>query len=319
MRARDAAASREDRSAAIVLTAVVLALLVSANLTVPQTAGGRVLGSVAETEAVSVTVLAPSVPLSELVPPAGLVRSPGGGTDGEGALEADSATPDDPALAVGPDPRDDAAALDSSAAAGATPSTTDATDATAQPAAPDAPTPPDAPVASESPPAAQATPAQATPAQATPAQAPSAEPTTVVIPRIGVSHRLIPVGLHPDRTLVVPDDGQVAGWYTGAPRPGQRGPAVVTGHNSWRGATGVFYRLHQLSAGDLIEVHHDEGSVVRFRVDRLEQHPKDRFPTQTVYGNTAGPELRVITCGGAFDTARGSHVDNVIVFATRVG
>lgn len=162
--------------------------------------------------------------------------------------------------------------------------------------------------------------AAAPPAPATGAEAPAdpPEPTTVVVPRIGVSHPLVPVGLHPDRTLVVPDDASVAGWYTGAPRPGQTGPSVVVGHNSWGGQAGVFHRLHELVAGDVIEVHHDDGSVVRFAVDRVEQHPKDRFPSESVYGDTAGEEIRVITCGGVFDRARGAHVDNVIVYGARV-
>jgi hypothetical protein len=145
-----------------------------------------------------------------------------------------------------------------------------------------------------------------------------AEPTRVVVPRIRVDSSLVPVGLHPDRTLVVPDEAHVAGWYTGRPRPGEPGPAIVTGHNQWKGSLGVFWDLHRLVPGDVIEIHHDDGSVVRFEVDRLEQHPKDAFPTERVYGPTDDAEIRVITCGGVFDRSRRSHVDNVIAFGVRV-
>lgn len=144
------------------------------------------------------------------------------------------------------------------------------------------------------------------------------EPTRVVAPRIGVDNLLVGVGLHPDHTLVVPDDAAVAGWYTGAPRPGETGPAVIAGHNAWSGAQGVFARLHELVSGDLVEVHHDDGSVVRFVVERVEQHPKDAFPSERVYGNTPRQEVRVITCGGAFDAHAGAHVDNIIVFGARI-
>ena len=40
---------------------------------------------------------------------------------------------------------------------------------------------------------------------------------------------------------------------------------------------------------------------------------KDRFPTQQVYGPTAGAELRLITCGGTFDRASGHYLRNVVV------
>jgi hypothetical protein len=43
-----------------------------------------------------------------------------------------------------------------------------------------------------------------------------------------------------------------------------------------------------------------------------------RFPTEHVYGNTAGPELRLITCGGAFDSGSGHYQDNVVAYARLV-
>jgi hypothetical protein len=34
-----------------------------------------------------------------------------------------------------------------------------------------------------------------------------------------------------------------------------------------------------------------------------------------VYGNTPDPQLRLITCGGAFDSTTGHYLDNLIVYA----
>lgn len=159
------------------------------------------------------------------------------------------------------------------------------------------------------------------PAEPVPAPAPPAppEPARVLVPRIGVDNRLTPVGLHPDQSLVVPDEALLAGWYTGAPRPGETGPSVLVGHNAWGGVRGVFSRLHELLPGDEVAVAHDDGSVVRFTVERIEQYPKAAFPTERVYGNTDRQEVRIITCGGAFDPAQGSYLDNVVVFAVRAG
>ncbi len=61
-----------------------------------------------------------------------------------------------------------------------------------------------------------------------------------------------------------------------------------------------------------------DGTVAVFAVDRVERHPKDDFPTIEVYGNTDDAQLRLITCGGDFDSAVRSYEDNVIAFATLV-
>jgi sortase (surface protein transpeptidase) len=146
-----------------------------------------------------------------------------------------------------------------------------------------------------------------------------APPAELAIPAIGVRSPLIDLGLEPDRTVEVPEDPDLAGWYTGGPKPGQTGPATIIGHvDSWEGA-GIFHRLHELTPGDEVAVRTADGSVVRFAVDHVEQHPKDDFPTATVYGDTEGPELRLITCGGDFDRSARSYRENVIVFASRVG
>jgi sortase (surface protein transpeptidase) len=148
------------------------------------------------------------------------------------------------------------------------------------------------------------------------AEAPA--PAELAVPSIGVRSHLIDLGLEPDRTIEVPEDPDLAGWYTGGPKPGQAGPATIVGHvDSWTGP-GIFHRLDELRPGDEIAIRRTDGSVVRFAVDRVEQHPKDAFPTQEVYGDTEGPELRLITCTGGFDRGEGSYLDNLIVFASRV-
>ena len=57
-----------------------------------------------------------------------------------------------------------------------------------------------------------------------------ARPVSLSIPVIGVHTRLIRLGLTAQGTLQVPASTSVAGWYTGGPRPGQIGSAVIAGH-----------------------------------------------------------------------------------------
>lgn len=150
-----------------------------------------------------------------------------------------------------------------------------------------------------------------------PAEGRAPLPVRVEVPSIGVTSTLIELDLDEDRQLEVPDDAAVAGWYVRAPRPGEDGPAIIAGHVDSREGPGVFWRLRELAAGDHVVVHRADGSAVDFTVDEVQQWPKDGFPTEAVYGQADGPELRLITCGGAFDAAAGSYRDNVIVFASR--
>jgi sortase (surface protein transpeptidase) len=142
-------------------------------------------------------------------------------------------------------------------------------------------------------------------------------PTELSIPKIGVRSSLIGLGLNADQTVQVPpvSTPQQAGWFTGAPKPGEPGPAVILGHVNGGGHPGVFARLHELAVGDQVDISRTDGSTARFVVRRVTAVPKSRFPTDEVYGDTAGPELRLITCGGWFDKAARSYRDQVIVYA----
>jgi sortase (surface protein transpeptidase) len=142
-------------------------------------------------------------------------------------------------------------------------------------------------------------------------------PVSVRIPALGVQSTLIQLGLNADGTIEVPPvtrPGQ-AGWYGHGPTPGEAGPAVVLGHVDGSGQPGVFHDLHRLTVGDRIEITRADHSVASFAVRETTRVPKNGFPTQAVYGETPNPQLRLITCGGEFDRAAGSYVDNIVVYA----
>lgn len=140
-------------------------------------------------------------------------------------------------------------------------------------------------------------------------------PKRIEIAAIGVSARVIPLGLNPDRTLEVPQDFDETGWFTGAAEPGERGAAVIVGHVDSESGPAVFYRLRALESGDFIEITLKDGSTVRYVVTSSLAVPKNRFPTARVYTPTRRPTLRLITCDGEFDSATGHYLDNYIVFA----
>jgi len=140
-------------------------------------------------------------------------------------------------------------------------------------------------------------------------------PVTLTIPSIGVQTSLIHLGLTADGTLQVPPSTAVAGWYTGSPRPGAIGSAVIAGHIDSRVGPGVFFRLSSLRPGDLVYVRRADGTLAVFRVTVVRQFAKDSFPTSAVYGPTPDPEVRLITCGGIFDSQLRSYLSNTVVYA----
>ncbi len=142
-------------------------------------------------------------------------------------------------------------------------------------------------------------------------------PVRLQIPAIGVDSTLMPLGLNPDGTMQVPPSGFPAGWYTGAPTPGELGPAIIAGHVDWNGPA-VFYELRRVAPGDTISVTRADTGVAVFRVTRVAEYPKDAFPTALVYGNIDHAGLRLITCGGSWDATTHHYEDNTVVFAELV-
>jgi LPXTG-site transpeptidase (sortase) family protein len=141
-------------------------------------------------------------------------------------------------------------------------------------------------------------------------------PTALDIPAIGVKTRLIRLGLTAAGALQVPSSTAIAGWYTGSPRPGETGAAVIAGHIDSYAGPGVFYRLKDLRPGNLVYVRRGHGSLAVFKVTAVRMVLKSRFPTAAVYGAVPDAQLRLITCGGTFDPATGHYLSNVIVFAS---
>ena len=150
------------------------------------------------------------------------------------------------------------------------------------------------------------------------AQAPVASPVSLTIPLIGVKTQVITLGLARGGAMQVPSSTTVAGWYTGSPRPGAVGSAIIVGHIDSETGPGVFYKLSELRSGDDVFVKRADGSTAEFRVTSTQTYLKDHFPTQTVYGPTPDAQLRLITCGGAFDPATHHYLSNIVVYATEI-
>ncbi|MEL3949811.1 MULTISPECIES: class F sortase [Streptomyces] len=168
--------------------------------------------------------------------------------------------------------------------------------------------------------AAQAAAPGTTRAGPAPAPLPPSPPDRIRIPAIDVDAPLMGLGLNRQGSLDVPPPRHknLAGWYEAGTTPGERGTAVVAGHVDNAEGPAVFYRLGGLAKGRVIEVERRDGGVALFTVYAVEVYAAKGFPDEKVYGAAGRPELRVITCGGAYSKKTG-YQGNVVVFAHLTG
>ncbi len=148
---------------------------------------------------------------------------------------------------------------------------------------------------------------------------PASVPTNISIPSVNIDYPIITVGLDTAGAIQLPPVlSWNTGWYNGSPTPGQIGPSIIVGHVDSYQNISVFWRLRYVQPGALIYIKRTDGTTVTFKVTDLKQFDQSAFPTAEVYGNIKYPGLRLITCGGTFDSQSASYSQNTVVFATIV-
>jgi sortase (surface protein transpeptidase) len=137
------------------------------------------------------------------------------------------------------------------------------------------------------------------------------------VPDAGVDAPVVDTGVDEQGGMAVPHDIRTVGWYRFGASPGATaGSAVLAGHVDDRiQGRGAFYRLADLAAGSPVEVTLADGTVLTYRVSAVELVPKTVLPADRLFARDGPPRLALITCGGAFDRAKGGYTDNVVVTA----
>ena len=142
-------------------------------------------------------------------------------------------------------------------------------------------------------------------------------PTTLVLPD-GTVAPVVPVGLHPDGALVVPDDVRAVGWWTGGSRVGEPfGSVVIAGHvDSAARGIGVFAQLKRLVPGQVVQLGTGPQRA-RYRIASATRVPQARLAQDAgIFRVDGEPQLVLVTCGGAFDPVQHRYQDNLVVIAT---
>ncbi|MET9497840.1 class F sortase [Streptomyces sp. NPDC006552] len=146
----------------------------------------------------------------------------------------------------------------------------------------------------------------------------AADPARLRIPALHLDTAIASLSLDSEGRLPAPAGYTDVGWWREGPSPGEAGPAVIAGHLDTVSGPAVFADLAGLRPGDRVEITRADRSTSVFEVRGTAEYPQDDFPTEAVYGSTPDAELRLITCGGAYDRAARRYLDNTVVSATMV-
>lgn len=144
----------------------------------------------------------------------------------------------------------------------------------------------------------------------------TAVPALLRIPAIGVSARIVPVGVAADGMLGIPADPAVVGWWAGGSYPGlPAGSTVLVGHvDSASAGPGALFHLEDLRPGALITV--TAGSRAwHYVVRAMRAYSKARLPAAVIFGQRVPARLVIVTCGGPFNSTTGHYLDNVVAYA----
>ena len=147
---------------------------------------------------------------------------------------------------------------------------------------------------------------------------PAPLPVELQIPAVQIDAPIWQVGEDDDGGMESPWSDSAVGWFAPGFVPGQPGNAVIAGHVDWVDHAAVFYFLKNLSPGDLVNVTMDDGSVLTFSVDEVDQYDDTDTPMDQIFGGSDLPHLNLITCGGVFDHSTHNYDHRLVVYTTLV-
>ena len=117
-------------------------------------------------------------------------------------------------------------------------------------------------------------------------------------------------------TMGTLDTEKAAAWLDIAASPGEYGNAIFNGHVTWKKVAGVFSLLPKMEAGEEIIVEYDDGSTMRFIVERVNIFGIYDEPADVMLFDTGDSRMTLITCyGEAWDSELGTREQRCVVVA----
>jgi sortase A len=144
------------------------------------------------------------------------------------------------------------------------------------------------------------------------------KPAILQIPKLGVETQIEEVGKDEDGKMASPGNTENAGWYALGERPGETGSAVVAGHYDDEDGPSIFFRLGELTRGDIIRILGTDGKTYEFEVFAVERYKDEYFPIDHVFSLQTGKYLNLITCDGWFSPQEQDYSERLVVFSKLV-
>ncbi|MEK7575375.1 MAG: class F sortase [Patescibacteria group bacterium] len=145
-------------------------------------------------------------------------------------------------------------------------------------------------------------------------------PARIMIPKISVDTNVQMVGTTTSGRMGIPDNFTDVAWFTGGPRPGERGSANISGHlDTATDTNAVFINLDQLIIGDEIYILDKGEQSIKFKVTAIEVYDETNAPLARIFdtsGTTA--RLNLITCDGAWDQGTKNYSKRLVVYSERI-
>lgn len=146
---------------------------------------------------------------------------------------------------------------------------------------------------------------------------PVAPPASFSIPALGLTGKtLVDLARTSEGRREQPGTAQGVGWFADGPAPGEPGVAVLAGHATYGYSGGTFARLGELNPGALLVIRGVDGRETRFVVRKTARFAAGTPDNALTAPEGTGPELRLITCAGPYDSADISGY-RVAVYAVR--
>ncbi|MCR1784885.1 DUF11 domain-containing protein [Nocardioides carbamazepini] len=147
-------------------------------------------------------------------------------------------------------------------------------------------------------------------------------PAQVSIKALGMRAKLDTVGLRKG-SMVIPGNVAKGGWLGRSALPGDLvGSTVIAGHVSDRAdRPGAFGKLRKAKKGQVVTVRASDGTIQRYRIDRVFTQPRKKGFAGTEVSTTGEHQLTLVTCTGKVTYANGRYhyTKNLVVVATPVG
>jgi len=148
----------------------------------------------------------------------------------------------------------------------------------------------------------------------------SAAQPTVTIRSVGLQASLAPVSFQ-GQNLTPPSNIHIGGiWNAGATLDALVGTTVLVGHvSNDHDAPGEFKKLTHAERGQIVTTRASDGSVQRWKIQRVLYTPKERLP-RSIFHQGVSRHLMLVTCGKKVVYSNGHfhYRDNLIVDAVRV-